>query len=323
MPAFQINDDEREALRGLPHLARLTYAFGLRPFMDYSTGIVGLKRGISWKSLAEELYVEPHQGIKGGEPSEKELRRALVWLQKVGLVGPNQAERRLVFPLLLAQRDQSARNKEGSKWADEVGREEGSQESSNGAGSQEKEGREAAGGELPKVGTPPVSGKDNPTPPPRVSPEDRFAMHDGWQPAAKTWKATAMRNGLGNTPVQPETLLEFRSYWICRPDKYQSQGQWEHELAQKIIRDLRHAQANSGRTAQAETTSNRATRGQAGRGRSLPATEQVLDAIERGRLERATACGAAAPGAAGETLDHNGGDLRPPLDGEFWRDPET
>lgn len=71
MPSFQINDEEREALRGLPMLAREIYVFALRPFMDFATGIVGERRGISWKSIAEELYVEPHQGIKGGEPSEK------------------------------------------------------------------------------------------------------------------------------------------------------------------------------------------------------------------------------------------------------------
>lgn len=311
MPTFQINDDEREALRGLPHLARLTYTFGLRPFMDYGTGIVGLKRGISWKSLAEELYVEPHQGIKGGEPSEKELRRALVWLQKVGLVGQNQAERRLVFPLLLAQRDQSARNKVGSKWADEAGREEGTPKPSNHAGYDDQEGREAAGGGLSKVGTPPVSGKDNPTPPPRVSPDDRFPMQDAWEPSPRGWKATAMRNGLGNTPVQPQTLLEFRSYWICRPDKYQSQGQWEHELAQKIIRDQRHAQSNPGRNAQAETNPHRTYGGPGHRQGSLSAVDKVRAAIADREAARA---------AAGSPVAEDGGDVRPPLDVEFWRE---
>lgn len=236
MPTFQINDDEREALRGLPHLARLTYTFGLRPFMDYGTGIVGLKRGISWKSLAEELYVEPHQGIKGGEPSEKELRRALVWLQKVGLVGQNQAERRLVFPLLLAQRDQSARNKVGSKWADEVGREEGTSKASNHAGYDDQEGREAAGGESPKVGTPPVSGKDNPTAHTAGAREVRFAMHDTWEPERNTFTAVLFRNGMANQRFKPDQLLEFRSYWIARPEKHQTQAQWEHQLAQQLKR---------------------------------------------------------------------------------------
>ncbi|MCM5670227.1 hypothetical protein NDR77_30320, partial [Pseudomonas aeruginosa] len=141
MPSFQINDEEREALRGLPMLAREIYVFALRPFMDFATGIVGERRGISWKSIAEELYVEPHQGIKGGEPSEKELRRALVWLQKVGLVGPNLAERRLIFELPKASRDQSVRKKVGTKWADEAGSYVEGSEPSNYAAFPEKEGR--------------------------------------------------------------------------------------------------------------------------------------------------------------------------------------
>lgn len=158
MPSFQINDDEREALRGLPMLAREIYVFGLRPFMDFGSGVVGIKRGVSWKSIAEELYVEPHQGIKGGEPTEKELRRALAWLQRSGLVGPNQADRRLIFELQLATRDQSARKKVGSKWADEVGSYLGGAQPSNDEPLTEEVGREVGGGELLKVGTPPVSG---------------------------------------------------------------------------------------------------------------------------------------------------------------------
>ncbi|BAQ39289.1 hypothetical protein Z046_31700 [Pseudomonas aeruginosa VRFPA09] len=71
MPSFQINDEEREALRGLPMLAREIYVFAVRPFMDFATGVVGERRGISWKSIAEELYVEPHQGIKGGGPPKR------------------------------------------------------------------------------------------------------------------------------------------------------------------------------------------------------------------------------------------------------------
>lgn len=163
MPSFRINEDEREALRGLPMLAREIYVFGLRPFMDYASGVVGVKRGVTWKSIAEELYVEPHQGIKGGEPTEKELRRALTWLQKVGLLGPNQADRRLVFELLLASRDQSVRKKVGSKWADEVGSYVGGREPSNIEGYRQEEGSEVGGGEIRKVGTPPES--DNHTVP--------------------------------------------------------------------------------------------------------------------------------------------------------------
>lgn len=166
MPVFQINDDERSALAGLPHLSRLIYVFGLRPYMNFATGIVGAPpRGVSWKSLAEELHVEPHPGIAGGDPSEKELRRALVWLQKGGLLSDNMAERKLVFRLLLADSDWSVSKKVGSKRADEAGREVGIKlavvKPFSGAGCgqpQELEaGRELAG-EVPlEAGTPPVS----------------------------------------------------------------------------------------------------------------------------------------------------------------------
>lgn len=43
MPSFQINDEEREALRGLPMLAREIYVFALRPFMDFATGVSTLR----------------------------------------------------------------------------------------------------------------------------------------------------------------------------------------------------------------------------------------------------------------------------------------
>lgn len=259
MPAFQINDEEREALRGLPMLAREVYVFGLRPFMDYATGIVGIKRGVSWKSIAEELYVEPHQGIKGGEPSEKELRRALTWLQRVGLISENRAERRLVFELLQASRDQSARNKVGSKWADEVGREAEPPQPSIHAGLPVEEGGQVAGGDLPKVGTPPVSGKSNPTAHiAHACASPRFAMSDAWEPSPQTFSAVLFRNGLANQTFHPDQLLEFRSYWIARPEKTQTQAQWEHQLAQHLKRQARstqgrHTHETGGRIARSHT----------------------------------------------------------------------
>lgn len=239
MPSFLINDDEREALRGLPSVSREMYVFGIRPFMDYATGIVGIKRGISWKSIAEELYVEPHQGIDSGEPTEKQLRRGLVWLQKVGLLGPNKAERRLVFELLKATRDQSVRNKEGSKRADQAGIQAEPLKPTNDAALQEEEGRQAAGGQTHNVGTPPVSGKTNTQHNACARETDsraRFAMTDSWEPDLGTFEAVLHRNGLSNKPLNPDHLLEFRSYWIAQPDKHNTQAQWEHKLAQQLKR---------------------------------------------------------------------------------------
>ncbi|EPB9377154.1 DnaT-like ssDNA-binding domain-containing protein [Pseudomonas aeruginosa] len=319
MPSFQINDEEREALRGLPMLAREIYVFALRPFMDFVTGIVGERRGISWKSIAEELYVEPHQGIKGGDPSEKELRRALVWLQKVGLVGPNLAERRLIFELPKASRDQSVRKKVGTKWADEVGSYAGGSEPSNYAAFMEEEGRYLGGGESEKVGTPPVSDIPPTTPPREVpQPGQRFPMHDTWLPSARGWPATLTRNGMKNYQLRDEDLLEFRSYWINRPEKYQSQGQWEHELAQKIRRNQRFDQNRSSHGNQAGNAEGQAGHRAAKRGFSH--RQSPRSAVDR--VNAIVAANEAARQAAGTALGEDDRDVRAPLDVEFWRQPE-
>nr|WP_216663925.1 DnaT-like ssDNA-binding domain-containing protein [Pseudomonas aeruginosa] len=300
-------------------LAREIYVFALRPFMDFATGIVGERRGISWKSIAEELYVEPHQGIKGGDPSEKELRRALVWLQKVGLVGPNLAERRLIFELPKASRDQSVRKKVGTKWADEVGSYAGGSEPSNYAAFMEEEGRYLGGGESEKVGTPPVSDIP-PTTPPREAPQpgQRFPMHDTWLPSARGWPATLTRNGMKNYQLRDEDLLEFRSYWINRPEKYQSQGQWEHELAQKIRRNQRFDQNRSSHGNQAGNAEGQAGHRAAKRGFSH--RQSPRSAVDR--VNAIVAANEAARQAAGTALGEDDRDVRAPLDVEFWRQPE-
>jgi hypothetical protein len=42
MNSVIINLDELSALNGLPHLQQLLYLRGIRPYVDYQTGIVGL-----------------------------------------------------------------------------------------------------------------------------------------------------------------------------------------------------------------------------------------------------------------------------------------
>ncbi|MBO3274147.1 DnaT-like ssDNA-binding domain-containing protein [Pseudomonas schmalbachii] len=79
-----------------------------------------------------------------------------------------------------------------------------------------------------------------------TSPEQRFAMHDAWVPSPRGWPATVTRNALSGVTLTNDQLLEFRSYWINRPDTARSQGQWEHELAKSMKRDLRKAQASGG-----------------------------------------------------------------------------
>ena len=74
----------------------------------------------------------------------------------------------------------------------------------------------------------------------------RFAVTDDWEPNPTTFTAVLFRNGMANQTFEADQLLEFRSYWISRPDDLKTQAQWEHALAQQLKRQARTQQANGG-----------------------------------------------------------------------------
>lgn len=94
---FIVNSEELGALYGLPHAQQLAYLRGIRPFMDVKTGLVGLKRRISLQSVAEELYIQPHQGVKGEKYSRAQVRRALSALERVGLITLQSEDLQLIL----------------------------------------------------------------------------------------------------------------------------------------------------------------------------------------------------------------------------------
>ena len=106
-----INGEELEALYGLPHAQQLAYLRGIRPYMDVKTGIVGVKRRVSLQSIAEQLYIEPHQGIKGEKYSRAQVRRALSALERVGLIRLQSEELQLILKCNLATLGYFAKNK--------------------------------------------------------------------------------------------------------------------------------------------------------------------------------------------------------------------
>lgn len=116
---YKINNMESGALLGLPHLQQLLYFRGLRPYMDYSTGVVGIKRGISYQSLVEELYVEPHPGFKSGSPSKQQIQRALEGLERSGVIQRRSplgtSGKKLILKCLLATWDNCTQNKADAK----------------------------------------------------------------------------------------------------------------------------------------------------------------------------------------------------------------
>lgn len=313
MPAFQINDAEWAALVEEPGDVFLLYC-SIRRFMDYATGIAGIKRRISEQMLREVLYVTPTRGRHdSGSPTRQRVRSVLDRLLTLGVLEPRGP---MVYLLPLASRDglpETSATEQQPHQQPHQQPNENQPEPSNDVAFSRSDNESATTSETADPlnnNLPPISGF-LPTSRHRADESpDRFPMHDGWEPSAKGWKATALRNGLGATPVSPELLMEFRSYWINRPDKYQSQGQWEHELAQKLQREVRNAQRPG--FAKAETNQERPQSRRPSRKGPLSAVDRVAANIEANEAARQ---------AAGASLVEDDGDVRPPLDVEFQRQP--
>ncbi|MGQ3887834.1 hypothetical protein ACQUW5_02235 [Legionella sp. CNM-1927-20] len=99
---FMINGEELAALYELPHVQQLAYLRGVRPYMNVKTGLVGLDRGISHQSIAEQLFVASHQGIKSVTYSRAQTRRALAGLERAGLIQMHSTSEKLILKCLLA-----------------------------------------------------------------------------------------------------------------------------------------------------------------------------------------------------------------------------
>tara|TARA_R110002126_G_scaffold11644_2_gene51857 strand:- start:13009 stop:13899 length:891 start_codon:yes stop_codon:yes gene_type:complete len=108
---FVINSEELEAMSGLPHIQQLTYLRGIRPYMDVKTGVTGIKRRISYQSISEQLYVEPHQGLKSISFSRDQVRRAVSGLVRAGMIEVQSEGMQLILKCALATRPYSVQNK--------------------------------------------------------------------------------------------------------------------------------------------------------------------------------------------------------------------
>jgi hypothetical protein len=119
---FIISDDELAVMYGLPHIQQLAYLRGIRPYLNVKTGLVGVERGISYQSIAEQLYVEPHQGIKSVSYSRAQIRRAIAGLERAGLVQSQSDEHKLILKCLLANQSYSVQKKAVTKPSQKGGR---------------------------------------------------------------------------------------------------------------------------------------------------------------------------------------------------------
>lgn len=103
-----LNETELESLQGLQHEARTLYREGLRPYMDFATGLVGYKRRVSYQMFRELLEVVPDVGSRDGgtyQPSKGRMRNLLLILERRGLVVKQKQPQKtdpMVFKLPLA-----------------------------------------------------------------------------------------------------------------------------------------------------------------------------------------------------------------------------
>lgn len=79
--------------------------------MDYSSGVVGKARGISYQSIGEFLYIEPRPGVKTVQVSRESIRRAVSRLESIGLINRIGLKDCLIFRMPFAQQDKYARKK--------------------------------------------------------------------------------------------------------------------------------------------------------------------------------------------------------------------
>lgn len=121
--SFRIDDDEFELLAGdgasrLSHAAKVAYTFGIRPWMDYRTGMAGWGRRISYQSLRELLEYAPSAGSTrtGSYASKEAIRGVLRELERAGLIRwLKSPERGLFFVCLRAARDSSTEKRTNTR----------------------------------------------------------------------------------------------------------------------------------------------------------------------------------------------------------------
>lgn len=248
---YKINHTERETLRGLPYLQRLLYIEGIRPYMDYATGIVGLKRGISYQSLSEEMYVEPHPGYQSGSPSRDQIRRALRGLEKSGLIQQQNYPKKLVFECLLATQDNCVQNKAAIK-PPHQGATKPTQKLNHFSASYKNHTAKAAIGKMAQAATPPVSGNHIiflekhfdifwTNYPEKKSKQKAWAIFQALNPSAELFEK--IMDGLQKQIMFYETqtqLDEWMPNWK-HPANWLANASWEDTVEIKTKREKRYA----------------------------------------------------------------------------------
>lgn len=312
MPAFQINDAEWSALADEPADVFKLYC-AIRRFMDYRTGVSGVVRRLSEQMFREELYIAPTRGRhESGSPTRQKVRSLVDRLISIGVVTPIGP---LVFQLPHADWDGLSKSSATDEQPDQQPHQQPTEESPESteykASSDEANVSATASGSAESLisNLPPISVKSTST----GNARGAFAMPlEGWEPQPKTFKAFAFANSVPVTALTPEILAAFRTYWHVRPEREQTQAQWEQQLVSHLKHHIRQAQAGGYTHANSRTGAGSAQ--QPGQQRRLSAVDRVEANVAAQRAARGEGPGTPEPWTAGETLDHDDPDVWPQVD---------
>lgn len=102
---------ELQALAGAGADAVNVYVMGIRPRMDYRTGVVGRTVAISYQAIKEWTERHARPGVRFFAYSRDQIRRLVDQLVNLGLVRKEGGHRELVLRCLLADTDNCAQKK--------------------------------------------------------------------------------------------------------------------------------------------------------------------------------------------------------------------
>ncbi|MBA3015220.1 MAG: hypothetical protein KKD63_04655 [Proteobacteria bacterium] len=232
------NDQEDEALLGLPLLARVVYLQGLLRFMDYQTGVVGgPKRRISWQALAEVAEVVTRQGMRGEHATKGQLRRAMAHLESAGLVRQHNDERYLMFFLPLADTVGKSGSKKGHTTSVPPGRTASvPPESSVGQGKGEQEKEKSVPSVLPNPVPHQLSVKDlttsacaaeAATPKATTKSKKGNRLPSDWSPSDALLVWTKKERPSWDETSMQRVIDSFRDYWTAKPGQSGIKLDWD------------------------------------------------------------------------------------------------
>ncbi|WP_022960282.1 DnaT-like ssDNA-binding domain-containing protein [Spongiibacter tropicus] len=248
---IRLTEAEQEALNSMPSSARVLYMLGLRPYMDYASGVVGVQRRISLQGFRELLEYEPDRGSRLGArytPTKDEVRNEVDRLVRSGLLLRLPKKKRndpLVFKLPLADCDAKLRLYE-EPHMNPIGRTPNGATkhktkescknrafSSHCATSSAIDDATPVSADEPHTSVYPLSNNNNAreaSPSGLGAPTHGKTSVDQWEPCSETW---GILRAQGVDPVfAQEKLPSYRIYWRDRGEVRHS---WSSHFVNYVI----------------------------------------------------------------------------------------